>query len=70
MILTEMRRGEVAIALVRAYIREHGLLVRGKQAFRSELGRVAKQTGVSADELREFFAELAREAMAEMFAAD
>jgi hypothetical protein len=65
MALSEERRGQIALALVKARFRRDGL--RLSPAARRELGATAAETGVPIEELEQFVFELLPEMVGDAF---
>jgi len=61
------RQGEIALKLVKYYMREHG--VRLSQDNMRDSGNVAKAIGVPIEELKQFAKPLMQELLDECFAA-
>lgn len=66
--LSEQRKGEIAIALLKYDIKKRGvrLLPENKRQF----GQVSKETGVPVDELKKFMKPIAQEILDEFFDDD
>ncbi len=64
--LTEVRKGEIALMIFRMRIRMDGIRI-GKN-FRREVGNTAKELGISAEEAMEFMESMTQELMLETFA--
>lgn len=65
MALSEERRGQIALALVKAKFRKEGL--RLSSSARRELGATAAEIGVSIEELEQFVFDLLPELVGEAF---
>ena len=63
--MTEERKGQIALALVKARFRDEG--IRLKPDIKREIGNTAKKIGVPADELLRFAEGLVLEMLEEVF---
>ncbi len=63
--MDKARQGEIALELVRYFIRKQGLKI-SKEVPR-EIGNVAKDIGITASELMRFLKPLAQDALDECF---
>ena len=68
MALTEVRKGEIALALMRAQAKKEGLRLQPERIRRS-VGQLSGKTGIPVDELMEFGELIAQELMRESFHA-
>lgn len=63
--MDEKRMGEIALALIQYRIQQEGL--RLGASFGRDLGNIAKETGISIDELKEFYRFLVEETVKKTF---
>ena len=62
--MTEIRKGEIALALIKNQMSHDGLRL---NSFKRALGNVAKETGISLEELLEFNRIIIEQLMEETF---
>jgi hypothetical protein len=65
MALTQERKGQIALALVKSRFQDEG--IRLKPDLKRDIGNQAKKIGVSTDELLQFVEELTREMVEQIF---
>ncbi len=63
--LSETRRGEIALALVRHQVRTQRLRL-SAQAIKREIGQLSKDIGIPPEELQAFVAQLLEEVLEEL----
>ncbi|MEK9183564.1 MAG: hypothetical protein AAB890_00635 [Patescibacteria group bacterium] len=65
MALTKERKGEIALAVLKARAKQEGFRI--YPGIKRELGNLTKETGIPVDELEEYIREFALELLNETF---
>ncbi len=68
--MDQKRKGEIALILLKVLFRKKGLHTLSRPELKREAGNLAKETGISEEELMEFAKSMIFELIGEMFPED